>query len=413
MSDIVLPPNYVTTPAWVIDSAFSVDPPKRALLGSYSRLLSLAWNREDRSSPPLPESYFYDNDDAQGFLRVSRRQFYQVVSEMEGMRWLRSERPRAGFVQFFFHGSDPAGAENRTASAENRTVLKRIEEEESIALLKTKNPPPPSSEEPVRKIALQEIALVEGPRRTVLADDAHVAKMQSLIEHLTLVFDPQEHSVLEWREEFQVGIPERVLGWIAKAHKDGMGLGFVVKHIRAQDTPHRYFLQHAREILPEEYLEAVGEFDVECDYCTEHFPTRAAKDEHRKRAHANRCDDCGKDFEDAEQLKAHWNAEHDPFRVQTPELPDLPEPVLDGSIESTWQCVLRSLQMEMPRASFDTWVRDTRPVRYDGNTLTIGARNSYARDWLENRLAEKISQLAGAELKQTVQVVFVVDGATA
>ena len=33
--------------------------------------------------------------------------------------------------------------------------------------------------------------------------------------------------------------------------------------------------------------------------------------------------------------------------------------------EQAWQSVLGQLQMEMPRASFDTWVRDTRPVLYE------------------------------------------------
>ena len=42
--------------------------------------------------------------------------------------------------------------------------------------------------------------------------------------------------------------------------------------------------------------------------------------------------------------------------------------------EQAWQSVLGQLQMEMPRASFDTWVRDTKPVSYHDGTLTIGVR---------------------------------------
>jgi chromosomal replication initiator protein len=48
--------------------------------------------------------------------------------------------------------------------------------------------------------------------------------------------------------------------------------------------------------------------------------------------------------------------------------------------EQVWQSVLGQLQMEMPRASFDTWVRDTRLVAYDDGMMTIGVRNAYARD---------------------------------
>jgi chromosomal replication initiator protein len=78
--------------------------------------------------------------------------------------------------------------------------------------------------------------------------------------------------------------------------------------------------------------------------------------------------------------------------------------------EQAWQSVLGQLQMEMPRASFDTWVRDTRPVSYQNGMLTIGVRNAYARDWLENRLASTVNRLLGGILNGSVAVSFVVHG---
>lgn len=78
--------------------------------------------------------------------------------------------------------------------------------------------------------------------------------------------------------------------------------------------------------------------------------------------------------------------------------------------EQAWQSVLGQLQMEMPRASFDTWVRDTRPVSYQNGMLTIGVRNAYARDWLENRLASTVNRLLGGILNGSVAVSFVVYG---
>jgi hypothetical protein len=41
----------------------------------------------------------------------------------------------------------------------------------------------------------------------------------------------------------------------------------------------------------------------------------------------------------------------------------------------------------MPRASFDTWVRNTKPVSYENRILTISVHNTYALDGLESRLA--------------------------
>ena len=80
------------------------------------------------------------------------------------------------------------------------------------------------------------------------------------------------------------------------------------------------------------------------------------------------------------------------------------------NVEHAWQSVLGQLQMEMPRASFDTWVRDTRPLSYQDGTLTIGVRNAYARDWLESRLSSTVSRLLVGIMNASVAVSFIVNG---
>jgi chromosomal replication initiator protein len=80
------------------------------------------------------------------------------------------------------------------------------------------------------------------------------------------------------------------------------------------------------------------------------------------------------------------------------------------NVEQAWQSVLGQLQMEMPRASFDTWVRDTKPISYQDGTLTIGVRNAYARDWLESRLASTVSRLLVGIMNASVAVNFIVNG---
>lgn len=77
--------------------------------------------------------------------------------------------------------------------------------------------------------------------------------------------------------------------------------------------------------------------------------------------------------------------------------------------EQSWQSVLGQLQMEMPRASFDTWVRHTRFVSYENGVMTISAQNAYARDWLENRLVSTAARLLAGMLNCNIEVRFVVD----
>lgn len=73
-----------------------------------------------------------------------------------------------------------------------------------------------------------------------------------------------------------------------------------------------------------------------------------------------------------------------------------------------WQNVLGDLQMEMPKSSFETWVRDTHVVSFENDTVTIGVYNAYARDWLESRLRNIVQQKLSALLGKPVNVEFVV-----
>jgi chromosomal replication initiator protein len=82
--------------------------------------------------------------------------------------------------------------------------------------------------------------------------------------------------------------------------------------------------------------------------------------------------------------------------------------------EQSWQAALGQLQVEMPRATFDTWVRDAELLAYEDGTFIIGVQNAYARDWLEGRLLADAKRILGGSMGRTVEVRFVVwqaDGA--
>lgn len=76
--------------------------------------------------------------------------------------------------------------------------------------------------------------------------------------------------------------------------------------------------------------------------------------------------------------------------------------------QQAWQAALGQLQMEMPKASFDTWVRNAELIRVENNKARIGVQNAYARDWLESRLASTFSRLLTGYLDSPVEVEFVV-----
>ena len=76
--------------------------------------------------------------------------------------------------------------------------------------------------------------------------------------------------------------------------------------------------------------------------------------------------------------------------------------------DQAWQSVLAQLQLDMAKASFDTWVRDTYPLSYENGILTIAVPNAYARDWLDGRLASTVNRLLIGIMNSNATVNFVV-----
>ncbi|GAB4477984.1 MAG: chromosomal replication initiator protein DnaA [Anaerolineales bacterium] len=76
--------------------------------------------------------------------------------------------------------------------------------------------------------------------------------------------------------------------------------------------------------------------------------------------------------------------------------------------EQAWQAAMGQLQIEMPRAAFDTWVRKTEFLAYEDGCFIIGAPNAYACDWLESRLTSAASRLLTGLMGRSVQVRFTV-----
>ncbi len=77
--------------------------------------------------------------------------------------------------------------------------------------------------------------------------------------------------------------------------------------------------------------------------------------------------------------------------------------------DQVWQSALGQLQLQMTRATFDTWVKDTRVVSRSQNQLVIGTKSAFAKDWLENRLSTTINRTVSNVLGHAVDIQFVVD----
>jgi chromosomal replication initiator protein len=76
--------------------------------------------------------------------------------------------------------------------------------------------------------------------------------------------------------------------------------------------------------------------------------------------------------------------------------------------QSAWQAAVGQLQIEMSKASFETWVRSAELVKYDQGTFTVGVQNAFARDWLEKRLTSTVVRLLDGLMEGPQKVEFIV-----
>lgn len=101
----------------------------------------------------------------------------------------------------------------------------------------------------------------------------------------------------------------------------------------------------------------------------------------------------------------------------TPEFKE-PEPLNNESIEipgqSEWEKALELLKPDIPKLTFEAYLKNTLVIRYDGNTMQVATPTTKARDWLSDRMTRTMERQLIGFLGREVTVEFVVtDGVPA
>ncbi len=73
-----------------------------------------------------------------------------------------------------------------------------------------------------------------------------------------------------------------------------------------------------------------------------------------------------------------------------------------------WQAAQGELQLQMTRATYDTWLKETFAVSYEDGLLIVGTESPYAKEWLENRFLGTIKRTLAGILGHTAEVRFIV-----
>lgn len=62
------------------------------------------------------------------------------------------------------------------------------------------------------------------------------------------------------------------------------------------------------------------------------------------------------------------------------------------SASEIWETAKGALRVQVARANYDTWLKDSIGVSYQGNCFTVGTPRAFAKEWLEQRLRSLVQK---------------------
>src|SRR2546423_4502097 len=83
------------------------------------------------------------------------------------------------------------------------------------------------------------------------------------------------------------------------------------------------------------------------------------------------------------------------------------------NLKQLWTAALGELQIGLPRATYDTWFKDTQVISEEDDVFLIGVPNAFAREWLENKFRQQVRATLQHLVGRTVDVRFVTAAAAA
>ena len=80
----------------------------------------------------------------------------------------------------------------------------------------------------------------------------------------------------------------------------------------------------------------------------------------------------------------------------------------ESTAREVWRAVLGDLQLQLPRPTFETWLKTTEGIAHDDNAFVVEVPNSFAVEWLERRmyhaLQKTLRKVSGREFVLQLQV---------
>jgi chromosomal replication initiator protein len=74
--------------------------------------------------------------------------------------------------------------------------------------------------------------------------------------------------------------------------------------------------------------------------------------------------------------------------------------------KETWEATKGALQVQVSKANFDTWIKETVGLSQQGNQFVVGTPSAFAKEWLEKRLRSLITKVLISITGEDVEIQF-------
>ena len=80
--------------------------------------------------------------------------------------------------------------------------------------------------------------------------------------------------------------------------------------------------------------------------------------------------------------------------------------VFREKVEEIWEAAKGALQVQVNKANYETWLKDTKGLSYQGNRFVVGTPSAFASEWLGKRLQSMVEKTLISIIGHQVEVTF-------
>ena len=80
--------------------------------------------------------------------------------------------------------------------------------------------------------------------------------------------------------------------------------------------------------------------------------------------------------------------------------------MMELSSRDVWRAVLGELELQVPKPSFETWLKQTEGLSHDESHFVVGVRTPFAVEWLERRMYQSIHRTVERVVRRPMEVQF-------